>query len=430
MPGSANKVRITERQQDVLMEISNSTTSALRLIQRAHMILLAFAAQDNQDIAQAVGAQRGAVAKWRRRWAAAWQRLILIECQETRAGLRRAIEAVLADAPRSGCPGKFTPEQVTQILALACEPPAKSGRPITHWTAHELADEAKKRGIVASISPSQVGRYLREAELQPHRSRYWLNAKEKDPQEFQAKVAAVCDTYLEAPRLHAEENTHTVCIDEMTGIQALERSAPTKPMQPERIEAREFEYERHGTLTLIGNFHVVTGRLLAPTLGPTRTEADFVQHVTQTVATDPLASWVFVVDNLNIHASESLVESVAKTCGIEQDLGKKRQTGRTEIAAESAWVFVGQEPPHSLRVFAEAYVVAEPDRNRVRGHHAQGNPAREFHVGGGLAPQAVEFHRVLQRGFRQAVPLDLYRAATANVGKAGSHGQTAFLVKA
>jgi transposase len=361
MPGRANRLRITERQRDVLMEISNSTTSALRLIQRANMILLAFAGEDNQDIATEVGLNRGAVAKFRRRWAAAWKKLILVECGQSRAALRRAIETVLSDAPRSGNPGKFTPEQITLILALACEPPEKSGRPITHWTNAELADEAKKRGIVASISVSQVGRYLREAELQPHRSKYWLNAKEKDPQEFQAKVETVCNTYLEAPRLYEEENTHTTCIDEMTGIQALERIAPTKPVQPGRIEAREFEYERHGTLTFIGSFEVVTGELIAPTLGPTRTEADFLGHVTQTVATDPQASWVFVVDNLNTHASESLVESVAKTCGIEQDLGKKRQTGRAEIAGEPEGVLIGQEPPHSLRVLAEAYVVAEPD---------------------------------------------------------------------
>jgi transposase len=341
MPGSANKLRITERQQDVLKEISNSTTSALRLIQRANIVLLAFAGEENQDIAKEVGVNRGAVAKFRRRWARAWTKLILIECGQTRAALRRAIEAVLADAPRSGRPGKFTPEQLTLILALACEPPGKSGRPITHWTGHELADEAKKRGIVESISVSQVNRYLREVKLQPHKSKYWLNAKEKDPQQFQKKVETVCDTYLEAPRLHAEENTHTVCVDEMTGIQALERIAPTKPVQPGRIEAREFEYKRHGTLTLIGNFHVVTGELIAPTLGPTRTEADFAQHIAQTVATDPSASWAFVADNLNIHASETLVESVAKTCGIDQDLGKKRQTGCVEIVGKPEEVPVG-----------------------------------------------------------------------------------------
>ena len=71
--------------------------------------------------------------------------------------------------------GKFTPEQVTQILAVACEPPEKSGRPITHWTAQELTEEVVRRGSVASISPSPVSRYRREAALQPHKSRSWLN---------------------------------------------------------------------------------------------------------------------------------------------------------------------------------------------------------------------------------------------------------------
>ena len=89
-------------------------------------------------------------------------------------------------------------------------------------------------------------------------------------------------------------------------------------MQPGRVERREFEYERHGTLSLIANFHVVTGELVAPTLGPTRTEEDFVAHVAQTVATDREASWVFVVDNLNIHCSEGLARCVAKTCGINE----------------------------------------------------------------------------------------------------------------
>ena len=177
-------------------------------------------------------------------------------------------KALLTDDARPGAPGKFTPEQVTRILAVACEPPEKSGRPITHWTAFELADEVVKRGIVASISTSQVGRYLREAAMQPHKSRYWLNTTEKDPEKFREQVETVCDTYLAAPERERTQNTHTVCVDEMTGIQALERTAATKPMiagKPARIE---FEYERHGTLTLIGNFQVTTGELIAPTFGP------------------------------------------------------------------------------------------------------------------------------------------------------------------
>ncbi len=361
MPGSAAKLVITERQQVLLRQIAAAATSAVRLAQRAAIILRAFEGEENRAIAQAIDLDPTAVGLWRRRWVKAWPKLIQIECTDTQAGFRRAVEDVLRDAPRSGNPGKFTPAQITQILALACEPPEQSGRPITHWTYQELADEAKKRGIVPSISAAQVGRYLREADLQPHKSRYWLNAKEKDPQQFQQKVEQVCDSYREAPRLYAEEDTHTVCTDEMTGIQALGRVAATLPMKPGQTECREFEYKRHGTTTLIGNFHVVTGQLVAPTLGPTRTEGDFVQHVAQTVATDAAASWVFVVDNLNIHCSEGLVQWVAKTCAIEQELGKKRQTRRAAFAGKSPHVLAGPQPSDPLRVPAEAYLLAEPN---------------------------------------------------------------------
>ena len=121
---------------------------------------------------------------------------------------------VRTDLPRNQSrllvgPEAFTPEQVTQILAVACEPPEKSGRPITHWTAHELADEVVKRGIVTSISTSQVSRYLREAALQPHKSRYWLNTTEKDPERFQKQVEAVCDTYRAARRRWSGPRTPT-----------------------------------------------------------------------------------------------------------------------------------------------------------------------------------------------------------------------------
>jgi transposase len=397
MPGSAAKVQLTEVQQGVLQQLRSATTTAVRLAQRAAVVLLAFAGLDNQDIARQVGLGRTAVGHWRRRWARAWGQLILVACQESYAELRRAIAKVLGDSPRPGSPGKFTPEQVTQILALACEPPAQSGRPITHWTNHELAAEAQKRGFVAAISASQVGRYLRAAELQPHKSRYWLNPKEKDPQQFQEKVEAVCDCYLEAPRRYEQEHTHTVCTDAMTGIQALERIAATRPLEPGRAERREFEYARHGTLTLIGNFHVVTGALLAPTLGPTRTEADFVAHVAQTVATDPEAGWVFVVDNLNIHGSEGLVRWVAQACNLaDQELGKKRQARGVEVAGEPAGVPGAGRPPGALRVPAQAHLVAQPDRDRVRGDRAEGDPAGELHLGGGPAREVAAVHRVLQ----------------------------------
>jgi transposase len=347
MPGKAAKITITERQHDILTTLRNAVTAPSHLRQRASVILLAFDGFRNEDVAEQVGLGRRQVGRWRRRWAQAWNKLIEIECGEAHAKLRRAIERILSDEPRPGAPATFTPEQVTRILAVACEPPEKSGRPITHWTNHELADEVVKRGIVASISPSQVGRYLREAALQPHKSRYWLNTTEKDPVRFREQVEAVCDTYREASDLEEEHHTHTICVDEMTGIQALERTAPTKPMIAGKPARVEFEYERHGTLTLIGNFQVTTGELIAPTIGPTRTEADFASHIEQTVATDPGASWVFVADNLNIHCSETLVGVVAKACEIGTDLGKKGTKGVLKsVASRQAFL---SEPSHRIR---------------------------------------------------------------------------------
>jgi transposase len=347
MPGKAAKITITERQQEILQTISRSVTAASQLRQRASIIVLAFDGLRNQHIAERVGLTHRQVGRWRRRWANAWDRLIDIECCESRAALRRAIEAVLTDEPRPGAPGKFTPEQVTQILAVACEPPEKSGRPITHWTVRELTEEVIRRGIVASVSPSQVYRYLREAALQPHKVRYWLNTTEKDPVRFEAQVKTVCDTYLAAPEQERVHQTHTVCVDEMTGLQALERIAPSKPMIAGKCQLIEFEYDRHGTLCLIGNFVVTTGELLRPTIGPTRTEADFAGHIERTVAADPEGSWVFVVDNLNIHCSESLVELVAEACEVPTDLGKKGTRGILKsVASRQAFL---SESSHRIR---------------------------------------------------------------------------------
>jgi transposase len=328
MPGSAAKVVITERQQVVLRRMSGATTLAKRLVQRATIILLAFAGLGNQAIAAEVGLERHQVGMWRRRWQGAFDDLVRIECTEdSPAKLRHAIEKLLSDEQRPGCPGTFTAEQLTLLFALACEPPEKSGLPITHWTGAELATEAAKRGIVESISPSQVNRLLRQAELQPHKSRYWLNTTEKDPELFAAQVQMVCACYQDAPQLYFYHDTHTICVDEMTGIQALERTAATRTMKPGQRELQEFEYNRNGTVTLIGNLHVVTGELPAPTLGPTRTEADFAAHIEKTVELDPQARYVFVMDNLNTHCSATLVELVARLCGVEDDLGQKGKRG-------------------------------------------------------------------------------------------------------
>jgi transposase len=328
MAGNAAKVVITERQQEILDEFRRSRTEVSCLRQRSTIILLAFSGLLNEQIAEQVALERHQVGLWRTRWAASFDRLILVECLEGASALRQAIRELLADAPRPGTPGKFTAEQLAQIFAVACEKPEKSGRPITHWTHAELADEIIKRGIVKSISARHLGRLLNEADLKPHRIRYWLNAKEKDEPTFVPQVQTVCATYAAAPQLYVQFHTHTISTDEMTGIQALERIAETKPTKPGQEARLEFEYKRNGTQTLIANFHVVTGKIVSPTVQATRTEEDFVKHMKKTMATDAEASWVIVTDQLNIHLSEGLVLLVALLCGIAADtLGKKGKSG-------------------------------------------------------------------------------------------------------
>lgn len=170
---------------------------------------------------------------------------------------------------------------------------------------------------------------------------------------FAEETARISDLYRQSPALK-ESGTHVVSCDEKTGIQALERIAPTKPPAPGQVEKREFEYTRHGTACLIANLDVATGKIVAPTLGPTRTEEDFVEHVRRTVATDPKAAWIFVLDQLNTHLSEGLVRLVADLCSVDTDLGEKGKAGilatmssrRTFLTDESHRIRFVYTPKH------------------------------------------------------------------------------------
>lgn len=141
-----------------------------------------------------------------------------------------------------------------------------------------------------------------------------------------AEIREVCNVYEHAAAL-GSDGVHVISCDEKTSIQALQRDAPTLPMQPGLIERREFEYVRHGTTCLIANFDVVTGEIVAPTLGPTRDEKDFALHIRRTTAADPNGRWLFVLDNLTTHVSETLVRLVAEREGLDIELGVKGKSG-------------------------------------------------------------------------------------------------------
>ena len=150
---------MTPRQRRVLEQIIRRETSSQQQVRRARLVLATVGA-NNAQAAWQCGVTVDTARTWRGRWTAAREALLAAEAEGDDAALRTVILGVLADEPRSGTPATFSPEQICQIVALACEPPSASARPISQWTARELADEAVQRGIVPRISPQSVERFL------------------------------------------------------------------------------------------------------------------------------------------------------------------------------------------------------------------------------------------------------------------------------
>ena len=154
-------IELTPRLQAVLAKITKRANSPQYEVLRAKIILAAAAGANNRQIAGQLGGHRQTVRKWRQRWANATQRLNAAAAEVDNRTLYDLVRDVLRDEYRSGAPNKFSAEQVSRIIAIACEEPEVYGRPVTHWTPDELADEAVKQGIVTEISPRSAGRFLK-----------------------------------------------------------------------------------------------------------------------------------------------------------------------------------------------------------------------------------------------------------------------------
>ena len=260
-------------------------TSSQRDAARARIILACARGGSARAVAARLGIPVKRVERWRKRF------------------LCRRLKS-LGDLPRRGHAPQFSSVTRCEIIALACDPVGrkntgkdKTGKeryiPITR-TIEEIRQEAIRRGVVPSIGWTTVQRILSQGEVRPHLVRGWLHSP--DPQ-FREKVTEICDLYLNPP-----PGTTVLCVDEMTGVQALEHRFPDHwgPGKPRGCPRREWEYKRHGTQTVIAAFDVRTGRVVA-TCGATRKGKDLLRFMRKVAAEYPEGTVHIIWDNLNIH---------------------------------------------------------------------------------------------------------------------------------
>lgn len=161
MPRKAVEIEVRDRQRAVLAALVRAKQTSQQLAERCRIVLMSAEGRANLHQAEMLGVDRQRVRRWRGRWAAAREALVAAELEgASDRDLDEMIQAVLSDDERSGAPPTLSPEQVAAVIALACESAQDSGLPVSHWTPAELAREAVKRGIVKSISPRQVERFL------------------------------------------------------------------------------------------------------------------------------------------------------------------------------------------------------------------------------------------------------------------------------
>jgi DDE superfamily endonuclease len=341
------KIELSERQRKILEKLSKGRHVCEDIKKRA-ILILGLETGDIKDCAENHLLTKKTVKKWRKRWLRASEELNRIERTESWK-LKRNIISTLRDAYRSGRKNSFTLEQIAHIIHLSLQDPDVYGIPISHWTPEALAKKAIKDKIVSKISARQVGRYLKELDIKVHQCKGWLNSQDKikDKEEFNKNVSTVCEIYQTSKELE-KEGVHVVSSDEKTSIQALEHRHSIKLVIPGEVAKLEQEYIRHGITTLIASRDIHTGKILVPMVQQTRNEQDYVCHISDIVALAPEDKYIFIMDQLNTHKSESLVKFIAEQIGFEEDLGIKDKCGILKnMVSRAAFL---SDPTHRIRI--------------------------------------------------------------------------------
>ncbi len=272
---------------------AHSTPQSLALRARIVLRAAAFDHPTNLTISRELGCDNRTAGTWRRRY-------------------RNLGFTGLQDAMRPGRPRTIGSPTRVQVISVASALPQDQDRTVTRWTLDEIVATLLDALATDAISRSSIWRILQDVDLKPHKSAYWLNSHDED---FDAKAQTICQLYAKALESY-EQGRLLICCDEKTGMQVLERKAPTKPAQPGRRERREHEYIRHGTRVLINSLAVATGQI-AWTIGTTRKATDFVAHLKQAYATLPrMKRYDWVMDNLNTHWSLDVCRVVARWCKV------------------------------------------------------------------------------------------------------------------
>ena len=256
-----------------LQSLVRSPSTPQALVTRSRIVLAAAGGESNQAIAASMQLPPITVSKWRRAFAA--------------SGL-----AGLADRPRSGRPPKHGAQTWQQVQQKVCQQPEFLSR----WSVRTLAREVQ-------LPPSTVHHMLVESDLQPHRVRTFTFSPDPD---FEAKLLDVVGLYLNPP-----ENALVLCVDEKTGIQALDRTQPLLPLRAKQPRSWTNEYVRHGTQSLLAALEIASGRVVAH-VKQRRTSINFLKFMNDTIASFPDTELHVVLDNLNIHKNQAAQDWLAR----------------------------------------------------------------------------------------------------------------------